>query len=135
MTEFLLHLREASSSPAALAAYVVVVVAWVTRAWIAYRPARKAREILAMYGSDRERTRALTALLGVQPPVGLRAEDMLQWAALQSSHRSRQLLVLSYVATLLTALVIVGMALYRTQEPPQDKPPVLIDSSAQRPSS
>ncbi len=133
MTDFLVHLKDAGSSTLALAAYIIVALLWALRSWLAYRPQVKAKQILAMYKSDVERSRALAALLGTEPPRGLQRDAILAWTAMQISRQTRLLVVAAYVATLLTAVVIVGMALFRPSDSDAGKHPVLINSTVERP--
>lgn len=131
MVDFLTHLQEAATSTASLAAYAVVVAAWALRAWLKYQPQHQAKQILKMYKSDAERTRALVTLLGSAPPKALEGDQILKWVALQTTQRTRYLVVFAYLATLLTAIVVVGMALFRDSD--VGKPPVLIKSKVERP--
>lgn len=133
MEEFLMHLGDAAKSTIALVAYVVVIVAWSLRAWLKDQPQRKAEKILAQYGSDAKRTIALKALLGTDPPKGMKKEDILLWVKLQTRYRSRFLLAVAYLSTLVAVVVIVGMALFYPQNTDKVMPPVLIESTVQRP--
>jgi hypothetical protein len=86
-----------------------------------------------MYTSDAERTKAIGRLLGTEPPRGLQGEQILAWAKMQTSYGTRVILVVAYAATLLTAIVIVSMALFRPPDGDAHKAPVLIDTSVERP--
>ncbi len=133
MANFLVHIAAAAKSTIALAAYVIVVAAWSLRAWMQYRPQRKAKEILALYSSDAERTRALAELLGNQPPKGLRQKEVLAWVAMQTKQRSRVLWVLAFLVTLITAVIIVAMALFYQPTSEASKPPKMTDVKVIRP--
>lgn len=133
MPTFLDNLTAASQSTIALVAYLAVVMAWFLRFWVGGRPQRKAKEILSLYSSDAERTRALGSLLGNEPPSGLKKEEILAWVALQGKHQSRSMLIVAYLATLFAVIVIIGMALFFPQHLEASRPPVLIDSTVLRP--
>lgn len=133
MPNFLAQLAAAAQSTIALVAYLAVVIAWLLKVWVSYRPQRKAKEILALYSSDDERARALAALLGNQPPRGLKKDEILAWVALQAKQQSRVMLIVAYLATLFAVIAIVGMALFFPQQSEASRPPVLINSTVVRP--
>jgi hypothetical protein len=128
IADFMSHLGDAATSTIALAAYVVVVLAWTFRIWLKQRLQDKAAKILAQFDSDAERNEALDKLLARRPPPGLPRKDLMRWAALQTRHRSRILVVIAYLSTLTAAIVIVGMALFQPTPHEIHRPPVLIDS-------
>jgi hypothetical protein len=130
--DFLGHLGEAATSTIAVAAYVVVILAWALRVWLRHQLQAKAVKILDGFKSDAARNEALGKLLGSSPPAGLAQKDLMRWAALQTRHRSRVLVMAAYLATLTAAIVIVGMAFFQSGTSEVRKPPVLIDSEVQR---
>ena len=132
ITDFLGRLGEAATSTIALAAYVVVVLAWAFSVWQKHQLQSKAEKILEQFDSDAARNEALAKLLRNSPPPGFPKKDLLQWAAQQTRHQSRVLAVVAYLSTLTAAIVIVGMALFKPVAHEVHKPPVLIDSAVQR---
>ena len=126
-------LREVATSWLALVGYVVVVAAWATRSWLVYRPQRQTRQILAEYRNDSERNVALRSLLGSEPPKGLKRSELLKWAELQAKGSTRVFLLIAYVSTLITILVIVGLAITRGRNQADHRSPVLIKSTPIRP--
>lgn len=115
---FLNHLEEVATSPMALAAYVALLVVWTLSIWWSHQPQSKSEKILALFKSDRARNTAFEKLLGNQAPRG----------AAQMRYRSRILMLVAYLCTLLTAIVIVSMAMFRPAPDEAHKQPVLIDS-------
>jgi hypothetical protein len=132
ITDFLSHLGAAATSTVALAAYVIVVLAWTFNAWLRHQLQGKAEKILEQFDSDAARNEALGKLLGSHPPPGLPRKDLMRWTLLQSRHRSRILAIVAYLSTLTAAIVIIGMALFQPAAHDVRKPPVLIDSEVKR---
>lgn len=132
ITDFLGRLGEAATSTLALAAYVVVVLAWVFRVWWRYRLENKAEKILEQFDSDAARNEALGKLLGSSPPQGLPRKDLMQWAIVQTRHQSRVLVTVAYLSTLIAIVVVSGMAWFQPVAHDVRKPPVLIDSEVSR---
>ena len=132
IADFLGHLGEAATSTAAVAAYIVVVVAWALWVWLRYRLQNKAERILGKLDSDAARNEALRILLGNSPPQGLPRKELMRWSALEARHRSRVLIVVAYLATLTAVIVIVGMALFQPATHEVRKPPVLVESEVRR---
>jgi hypothetical protein len=130
---FIDSLRTVAASPLALIAYSVVVSAWVARSWLAHRPQARAKEILLAYTSDSQRTRALEGLLGSRPPHGLQTSQILDWVRIESHHKTRSLLLVAYVATLLTMVLVVGIAVYQAKTVVDTSVPQLIDTRIVRP--
>jgi hypothetical protein len=130
-TDFLSRLGEAATSTLALAAYVVVVLAWVFRVWLGYRPENRAEKILGQFDSDAARNEALGKLLG-SSPQRLPRKNLMRWAIVGTQHRSRVLATVAYLSTLVAAIVIIGMALFQPVANEVRKPPVLIDSEVKR---
>ncbi len=56
----------------------------------------------------------------------------MRWAALQSRHRSRVLAIVAYAFTLIAAIIIVSMAMFRPAEREIRKPPVLLGSEVEK---
>ena len=112
VSEFLGALRDVAGNPLAFAAYTLVVAAWVARGWFVYRPQAQAEKILGQYSEDKERTVALSTLVGEKPPSGLAKSDLLEWVKLKSKDKTRYLLLVAYVATLGTIVAISGMAVF-----------------------
>ncbi len=110
--EFLGALRDVAGNPLAFAAYALVVAAWAARGWFVYRPQAQAEKILGQYSEDKERTVALSMLIGEKPPSGLAKADLLEWVRLKSKEKTRYLLLVAYVATLATVITISGMAVF-----------------------
>lgn len=132
ITDFLGRLGEAATSTLALAAYVVVVLAWVFRVWWRYRLENKAEKILEQFDSDAARNEALGKLLGSSPPQGLPRKDLMEWAIVQTRHRSRVLVTVAYLSTLIAIVVVSGMAWFQPVAHDVRKPPALIDSEVSR---
>jgi hypothetical protein len=130
VTRFLESLRVVASSPLALAAYAILVCAWVIRIWIATEPERQVKSILETYKDDTNRLSALRALLGNDIPKGLPRNEILKIAKLRAKERSHSLLLVAYVASLATFILITGMAFYRIGPSQNNSPPELIDSTA-----
>ncbi len=112
MSPFLSQLETAASSPLALAAYALVLAAWLLRAWQVQKPQRESRRILGQFEDDEARSRALGALLGTEPPRGLAQADILEWVRLQSKGNTKIYLLIAYLATLAAVLVLVASALF-----------------------
>ncbi len=85
------------------------------------------------YRSDAERLKALNALLGTEPPVGLKGAEILEWTKIQAKGSSRVLVLIAYISTLLTVCVIVGLAINNARSAKDHLPPELVNSSASRP--
>ena len=133
LTSFLNGLKHVSGSPLALVGYVVVAGAWTLRTWLLVRPQRQARKILGLFKTDSERVTALKALLGTEPPRGLSGPQTLEWTRIQAGSNSKILLLVAYVVTLITACLIIGLAVQSARSIDADRPPKLIDSKASRP--
>lgn len=129
IADFLKFLGEAATSTVALAAYVVVVFAWAFKVWVEHQPQGRAEKILEQFGSDAARNEALGKLLGER---AFRRKDLMRWATLRSRERARIVGAVAYLATLVTAIVIVGMALFKTGTHDMHKPPVLVGSQVHR---
>jgi hypothetical protein len=117
ISTFLGQLGTVATSGLALAAYAIVVAAWALQIWLARQPERRAREILSLYKSDRERNEALASLLGQAPPDGLKGAQLLEWTRQNTRYRSRTLLVVAYLSTLCAVIVIVALALFEAPTP------------------
>jgi hypothetical protein len=103
---FLKAIPQAAQSPLALVAYVIVVAAWVLRAWLKSKPTSDAVKILKLYQSDSDRNIALEKLVGIRPPDGLTGnEAILTWVRINSADKSNVLIVFAWIATLLAILV------------------------------
>jgi hypothetical protein len=112
MAPFLNQLSAAASSPLGLAAYALVLAAWLLRAWQVQKPQRESRRILEQFKDDEERNRALGALIGTEPPRGLAQADILEWVRLQSKAGARTYLLIAYLATLAAVMVLLASALF-----------------------
>ena len=132
LKSLLSSLKDVAGSPWALIGYVVVVAAWVVRSYVLARPQRRAREILQLYSSDTQRTKALEELMGSAPPRGLQEAQTLDWVKIQAKAQNRLFLLIAYVSTLIMGTIIVGIAIYHAQEPEDKSPPVLIKSKAEK---
>lgn len=132
ISDFLSRLGVVATSTIALAGYVVVVVAWTVSAWVRLQPLSNAARILGQFRSDNARTEALGKLLGNDVPQGLRKKDLMSWETQRIRHRSRVLALVAYLSTLITAVVIFGMAAFQPAAHEVRKPPVLVDSEVTR---
>jgi len=112
LTTILEYLKVAASSPLAFAAYVCVVVAWVARIWIVTGPRQRAERILAQFNEDRARSIALKDLLGASPPLGLKKSEIMDWVRAKSSENTRGYLLVAYLATLLSVVIVAGLTSY-----------------------
>jgi hypothetical protein len=130
LARFLGSLRDVASSPLALAAYVVLACAWTARLWLVTQPQRQVRSILRTYKEDANRLAALRVLLGNDVPTGLPRSEILKMAQLRARERSHSLLLGAYVVTLVSVIVITGMAIYRSIHTEVNAPPRLIDSTS-----
>jgi hypothetical protein len=128
ITDFLRHLGDAATSTIALVAYIVVILAWALRTWLIHRPMGKIEKLLDQCVSDEARIEMAGKITGSDPPKGLRKKDLLRWVTLHYKHRSRLMATAAYMATLLTIVIIVGMALYQSSGDDERKPPVLVDT-------
>jgi hypothetical protein len=121
---FLNALPTAATSPYAYAAYVLLLGSWLVSLWLGGRPQRQTQKILATFRDDAARNTALARLLGESPPRGLPKEQILQWAQSQTGAKSKTYLLIGYVATLVTVIIIGVVALtlansaVRKSEPP-----------------
>src|SRR5271157_5230124 len=118
LAHFLQSLGVVAGSWQALVGYVVVVAAWTTRSWLVFRPQQQARQIIASYRSDSERIVALRSLLGTEPPKGLKGPEILKWTEIQAKGSTRVFLLVAYVSTLVTVLIVVGLAITRNANQP-----------------
>jgi hypothetical protein len=126
-------IRSAASSPLALAAYLVASIAWICNVAFSVMPQWQVAKIISTYESDRERNIALRALLGHDPPAVLRRADAISWTKLKTKERAHFLLWSAYLLTLLAAIIVFALTVYRLTLPhPSDDPPVLINSSVER---
>lgn len=121
-SSFLSHLEVVAKSPMALAAYIALLVVWTLSIWWGHQPQSKTEKILALFKSDQARSNAFEKLLGNNAPRGVA----------QMRYRSRILMLVAYLCTLLTAIVIVSIAMFRPASDQTHKPPILIDSQVIR---
>jgi hypothetical protein len=131
INRLLSSLKDVAGSPWALIGYVVVVGAWVVRTYLLAKPQREAREILRLYSADTQRTRALEELMGSAPPRGLKDSQVLDWVKIQARAKTKVLMLIAYVSTLVMGTVIVGLAIYHAQ-PEDNSTPVLVKSKADK---
>ena len=126
---FLQYLKEIANSPLAYIGYALVIFLWAFRYWILNSPKSKIKDILGTFKSDSEKNEAIKSLTGIEPPRGLNGKQILNWYENNNRQRSKSLLLLAYLASLLTIILIVGLAYYKTTLPKQEihKPPILID--------
>jgi hypothetical protein len=132
INRLLYSLKDVAASPWALIGYVVVVGAWVVRTYLLARPQRRAREILQLYSADAQRTRALEELMGSAPPRGLKEAQVLDWVKIQAKAKTKILLLIAYVSTLVMGTVTVGLAIYHAQPPEDKSTPVIVKSKAEK---
>jgi hypothetical protein len=132
INRLLSSLKDVASSPWALIGYVVVVGAWVVRTYLLAKPQRRAREILQLYSADAQRTKALEELMGSAPPRGLKESQVLDWVKIQTKARTKVLLLIAYISTLVMSTVVVGLAIYHAQPPEDMSVPVVVKSKVER---
>ncbi len=132
LKSLLSSLKDVAGSPWALIGYIVVIGAWVVRSYLLARPQRRAREILQLYSSDAQRTKALEELVGSAPPRGIQQEQILDWVRIQAKAQNRSFLLIAYVSTLIMATVVIGLAIYHAQPPDDTSKPVVVKSKADR---
>lgn len=123
-------LRDAASSPLALAAYVIVVAAWSAGLWFASQPQRQIDAIQEAYLDDANRLEALRTVLGSEVPVGTPKAHIIKIIQERGKQKARSLLLVAYLATILAIIVITAMAVYRASE--GKIPPKLVGSSVER---
>lgn len=108
---FLNALPTAATSPYAYAAYVLLLGAWLVSLWLRGQPHRQTQKILEGFRDDAARNAALAKLLGESPPQGLPREQILEWAQAQARAKSKTYLLIGYVATLVTIVIVMVVAL------------------------
>lgn len=126
--KFLDHLKYIASSPLAFVGYALVIFLWGYRYWVINHPKSKLKEILLTFKSDTEKIRAVKLLTGTEPPTGLTGSQILKWYEINNKQKSKSLLLLAYSFTLLTLIVVIGLAFYKSSSKEEShKPPILID--------
>jgi len=129
ITTFLNNLEVVSKSKYALIGYALVVIAWVVITWLKSNPKRKAIKILKLYQNDKDRNMALNYLIGIEPPQKMRKEDIIKWVNVQSKNKYRAIMLIGYIATLITVILISSFAYWGDFS---DKPVKLINSKSTR---
>ena len=124
--DFLNHLKDISDSPLAFIGYCFVAFLWAYRYFLINRPKSKLSDIVKSFDSDNEKNKAIESLLGTKPPRGLVGDQILEWYQINNKQKSKSLLLLGYIATLLTIIVIIGLTFYKTNKD-KHKPPILIE--------
>ena len=74
--------------------------------------------ILKQYKKESQRNKALGTLLGTEPPGGLTENGILEWTKLKIKEKTRIVILIAYIATLITAITILGITYQKTQEKP-----------------
>jgi hypothetical protein len=106
--DLLKHIPEAAKSPLAFVAYCLVTAAWVLNQWFATKPQRNAKAILKSFKDDKARLAALGEIFNEPPPHGLTGNQaILEWVKARSSDKSRVLLVVAWLATLVAVLIFL----------------------------
>lgn len=133
MMKFLEYLSQTASSPLALVGYIVVVVAWVLKTYLAKKPKQQLQNILKNYKDENERNKALKALLGDTPPQKLQSFEIIEWAKIKMKEKEKVLLLIAYLSTLVVFLTIISFSVYRSVTVKEDhKPPVIIHEKVDR---
>jgi hypothetical protein len=106
--DLLKHLPEAAKSPLAFVAYCLVIAAWVLQQWFATKPQRDAKAILLSIRDDRAKVDAITEIFNEPPPQGLTGNQaILEWVKTRSAEKTRVLMVVAWLATLVAVLVFL----------------------------
>ena len=106
--DLLKHLPEAAKSPLAFVAYCLVVAAWVLQQWFATKPQRDAKAILTSFKDDKARLAAVGKIFNEPPPQGLKGnEAILEWVKARSAEKTKVLLVVAWLATLVAVLIFL----------------------------
>ena len=106
--DLLKHLPEAAKSPLAFVAYCLVVAAWVLQQWLATKPQRDAKAILNSFKDDKARLAALGQIFNEPPPQGLKGNQaILEWVKTRSADKTKVLLVVAWLATLIAVLIFL----------------------------
>ena len=109
--DLLKHLPEAAKSPLAFVAYCLVVAAWVLQQWLATKPQRDAKAILSSFKDDKARLAAIGKIFNETPPRGLQGnEAILEWVKTRSADKTKVLLVVAWLATLVAVLIFLVAA-------------------------
>jgi hypothetical protein len=119
--DFLNALKDVATSPYAFVGYALVVCVWIMREWFVSQPQKKAAVILKQYTKDEDRTNALRELVGTAPPKGLKPDEILDWVKTKAKEKSRILLLIAYLSTLVVALIIGVIAIKESTEHHADK--------------
>ncbi|EEF27717.1 conserved hypothetical protein [Ricinus communis] len=101
---FLNVLKDSALSHVAMAGYLAIAAAWALRIWLVAHPKHQARRIISLYKDDASKIAALRELLGTAPPLGLKRDELIRWAEIQMRGRTRALLLIAYVITLITGI-------------------------------
>ena len=108
MPDFLGHLSDASRSPLAFVAYALVLAAWILNTWLTGNPQRQAQKILTDFKDDQRRLDALVEVFHEQPPHELSGnEAILSWVEGKSRDRTRLLLLIAWIATVVAVLLFL----------------------------
>ncbi len=106
--DLLKYLPEAAKSPLAFVAYCLVIAAWVLQQWFATKPQRDAKAILLSIKDDRAKVDAITEIFNEPPPPGLTGNQaILEWVKTRSAEKTRVLMVVAWVATVVAVLVFL----------------------------
>ena len=109
--QFIQALPTAATSPFALAAYVVLLCAWVVVFWLRGQPVRKTEQILKTYKDDDARTEALKNFLGLDPPDGLPKAQIMDWVREQTRAKRQTYTLIGILAFLLAIVVVTVVAI------------------------
>ena len=117
LTVLIEAIPQAAHSPLALTAYLIFIAAWSLSVWLRSKPQVDAKRALKLYKDDRQRNIALKAIIGKPPPEGLNGnEAILAWVKSESADKARVLLLIAWLATLISAVVLV-VAIINTPKP------------------
>jgi hypothetical protein len=106
--DLLKHIPDAATSPLAFVAYCLVVAAWVLQQWLATKPQRDAKAILKSFKDDNTRLAAIGEIFNEPPPRGLEGNQaILEWVKTRSADKTRVLMVVAWLATLLAVLIFL----------------------------
>ncbi|BBO87043.1 hypothetical protein [Desulfosarcina ovata] len=101
---------EVAGEPLSLVAYLAIIALFSWRAWLNTKPVKEAEKILDKYKNDIDRNKALEHLIGNSIPDKIGEEKIIEWVKLKSKEKTRKMLVLAYIATLVTILSISAFA-------------------------
>jgi len=106
VSDFLSHLKDVSASPLAYCAYICIVALWAFFSWTNWR-----RNIINDFSDDKKKLEALKQLfVNGAPPKNV---NELEWYSFKLKQRRFDYLLTAFIATLLTTIIICGLAYFR----------------------